>query len=104
MAEHQEALLYLQRELEEVQGRLAQMNQQQQEQHPAAVVFPNHLLRDREERAVSREAQRISQCDEITVHTTIIYFKVDNMKGATESVQCMGKDLVGTPIRLKCFL
>ncbi|ELU15254.1 hypothetical protein CAPTEDRAFT_208228 [Capitella teleta] len=95
MAEHQEALLYLQRELEEVQGRLAEMNQQQQQQHPVAVVFQNHLLRDREERAVSREAQRISQCDGEDASQLRRYFKDLSRRRGTED-RCFSADSIRT--------
>ncbi|ELU18649.1 hypothetical protein CAPTEDRAFT_209205 [Capitella teleta] len=101
MAEHQEALLYLQRELEEVQRRLAEMNQQQQEQHPAAVVFQNHLLRDREERAVSREAQRISQCDGEDASQLRRYFKDLSLVGVEQRIDVFRQTASG-PLRWEC--
>ncbi|ELU02352.1 hypothetical protein CAPTEDRAFT_210228, partial [Capitella teleta] len=101
MAEHQEALLYLQRELEEVQRRLAEMNQQQQEQHPAAVVFQNHLLRDREERAVSREAQRISPCDGEDASQLRRYFKDLSLVGVEQRIDVFRQTASG-PLRWEC--
>ncbi|ELU02894.1 hypothetical protein CAPTEDRAFT_191173 [Capitella teleta] len=99
MAEHQEALLYLHRELEEVQGRLAQMNQQQQ-QHPAAVVF-QILVRDREERAVSREAQRISQCDGEDASQLRRYFMDLSLVGVEQRIGAFRQTASG-PLRWEC--